>query len=125
MQTQAAQVIGDLSRGQLVRLFSEQWSEMLADVFVGKRALDEEKQQQDVEERLNARIGKTQRRRALIVYLWLQAGWNELSAAERAEVGKLLTKSRGRPRNLSKAEAKRLGALAGRAASAAARLKRR
>src|SRR5215831_16121260 len=41
---------------------------MLADVFVGKRALDEEKQQQDVEERLNARIGKTQRRRALIVY---------------------------------------------------------
>jgi hypothetical protein len=65
------------------------------------------------------------RRRALIVYLWLQAGWNELSSAEREEVRKLLTKSRGRPRNLTKAEAKRLGALAGRAASAAARMKRR
>ena len=65
------------------------------------------------------------RRRGLIVYLWLQAGWSELSAAERAEVGKLLTKSRGRPRNLTKAEAKRLGALAGRAASAAARVRRR
>ena len=64
------------------------------------------------------------RKRALIVYLWLQAGWNELSAAERAEVGKLLTKSRGRPRNLSKAEAKRLGQLAGRAASAGARIRR-
>lgn len=65
------------------------------------------------------------RRRATIVYLWLQAGWNELSTAERDEVRKLLTKSRGRPRNLSKAEAKRLGALAGRAASAAARARRR
>ena len=65
------------------------------------------------------------RRRATVVYLWLQAGWNELSSAERDEVRKLLTKSRGRPRNLSKAEAKRLGQLAGRAASAAARLRRR
>jgi hypothetical protein len=65
------------------------------------------------------------RRRAAIVYLWLQAGWNELSSAERAEVRRLVTKSRGRPRNLSKAEAKRLGGLAGRAASAAARIKRR
>jgi hypothetical protein len=65
------------------------------------------------------------RNRAAIVYLWLQAGWSELSAAEREEVGKLLTKSRGRPRNLSKAEAKRLGQLAGRAASAAARSSRR
>ena len=65
------------------------------------------------------------RRRAAIVYLWLQAGWNELSSAERAEVRKLLTKSRGRPRNLSREEAKRLGQLAGRAASAAARIKRR
>ena len=65
------------------------------------------------------------RRRAVIVYLWLQAGWNELSAAERREVGELLTKSRGRPRNLTKAEAKRLGSLAGRAASAAARGRRR
>jgi hypothetical protein len=65
------------------------------------------------------------RRRAFVVYLWLQAGWNELSSAERDEVRKLLTKSRGRPRNLTKAEAKRLGALAGRAASAAARVRRR
>ena len=45
MQTQAPQVVGDLSRSQLAPLFSEQWSEMLADVFVDKRALDEEKQQ--------------------------------------------------------------------------------
>jgi hypothetical protein len=65
------------------------------------------------------------RRRALVIYLWLHAGWNELSSAERAEVGKLLTKSRGRPRNLTRAEAKRLGALAGKAASAAARVRRR
>ena len=65
------------------------------------------------------------RTRALVVYLWLQAGWNELSSAEREEVRKLLTKSRGRPRNLSKAEAKRLGQLAGRAASAAATRSRR
>jgi hypothetical protein len=65
------------------------------------------------------------RRRAAIVYLWLQDGWNELSTAERSEVAKLLRKSRGRPRNLTKAEAKRLGALAGRAASAAARVRRR
>jgi hypothetical protein len=64
------------------------------------------------------------RRRAAIVYLWLQAGWSELSAAERSEVAKLLRKSRGRPRNLTRAEAKRLGQLAGRAASAAARRKR-
>jgi hypothetical protein len=65
------------------------------------------------------------RRRALIVYLWLQAGWSELSSAEREEVRKLLTKSRGRPRNLTKSEARRLGQLAGRAASAAARTSRR
>jgi hypothetical protein len=64
------------------------------------------------------------RRRASIVYLWLQAGWSELSAAERAEIRTLLTKSRGRPRNLTKTEAKRLGQLAGRAASAAARRRR-
>jgi hypothetical protein len=65
------------------------------------------------------------RRRAAVVYLWLQAGWNELSSAERQEVGQLLRKSRGRPRNLTKAEAKRLGSLAGRAASAAARVRSR
>jgi hypothetical protein len=60
------------------------------------------------------------RRRSTIVYLWLQAGWNSLSAAEREEVRQLLVKSRGRPNRLSKAEAKTLGRLAGRAASAAA-----
>ena len=65
------------------------------------------------------------RRTATIVYVWLQAGWNELSAAERREVRKLLTKSRGRPRNITRDEAKQLGRLAGRAASAAARLRRR
>jgi hypothetical protein len=65
------------------------------------------------------------RRRATIVYLWLQSGWDELSAAERSEVGKLLRKSRGRPRNLTRAETKRLGQLAGRAASAAAAARRR
>ena len=65
------------------------------------------------------------RRRAAVVFLWLQAGWSELSSAEREEVRKLVTKSRGRPRNLSRAEAKRLGQLAGRAASAAARRRRR
>jgi hypothetical protein len=65
------------------------------------------------------------RRRAAIVYLWLQAGWNELSPAERTEIRTLLTKSRGRPRNLTRAEAKRLGQLAGRAASAAARRRKR
>jgi hypothetical protein len=67
----------------------------------------------------------TLRRRAAVLYLWLQEGWNELTAAERAEVRKLLAKSRGRPRNLTKVEAKRLGQLAGRAASAAARRRRR
>ena len=65
------------------------------------------------------------RRRAGIVYVWLQAGWSELSASERAEVARLLRKSRGRPRNLTKAEAKTLGQLAGRAASAAAATRRR
>jgi len=68
---------------------------------------------------------KELRRGATVVYLWLQAGWDELSAAERAEVRKLVTKSRGIPRNLNKTEAKRLGQLAGRAASAAARSRRR
>ena len=65
------------------------------------------------------------RRRATIVYLWLQAGWDELSADERREVSKLLRKSRGRPRNLTRDEAGRLGRLAGRAASAGARKRRR
>jgi hypothetical protein len=59
------------------------------------------------------------RRRAATVFRYLQAGWDELSAAERAEVRKLVTKSKGRPRNLSKTEARRLGQLAGRAARGA------
>jgi hypothetical protein len=65
------------------------------------------------------------RRRAAIAYLWLQAGWSALSAAERAEVRRLVTKSRGRPRNLTREEARRLGGLAGKAASHAARHRRR
>jgi hypothetical protein len=65
------------------------------------------------------------RRRAGIVFHWLQEGWNELTAAERAEIRKLVTKSRGRPRNLTKAETRRLGQLASRAASGAAKRARR
>jgi hypothetical protein len=60
------------------------------------------------------------RRRSAIVFLWLQAGWNALSADEREEVRQLLVKSKGRPNRLSKAEARQLGRLAGRAATAAA-----
>jgi hypothetical protein len=65
------------------------------------------------------------RRRAALLYFWLQAGWDELSSAERKEARKLITKSRGRPRNLTRAETRRLGELAGRAASAVARSRRR
>ena len=57
------------------------------------------------------------RRRSTIVFLWLQAGWSALSADEREQVRKLLVKSRGRPNRLSKAEARQLGRLAGRAAT--------
>ena len=64
------------------------------------------------------------RRRASVVYVWLQSGWDELSADERREVAKLLRKSRGRPGNLTRDEARKLGRLAGRAASAAARRRR-
>ena len=60
------------------------------------------------------------RSRATVVFLWLQAGWTALSAAERAEVRRLVTKSHGRPRNLTRREARRLGRLAAKAASAAA-----
>jgi hypothetical protein len=59
------------------------------------------------------------RRRATIVFVWLQAGWTALSESEREEVRRLVTKSRGRPRNLSKTEARQLGRLAAKAASAA------
>ena len=64
------------------------------------------------------------RRRSAIVDLWLQAGWSALSPDEREQVRKLLVKSRGRPTRLSRDEARTLGRLAGRAASAAAAAKR-
>jgi len=64
------------------------------------------------------------RRRSAIVFMWLQAGWNALSTDEREEVRQLLVKSRGRPNRLSKAEARQLGRLAGRAAAAAAAARR-
>jgi hypothetical protein len=65
------------------------------------------------------------RRRATVLFLMLQAGWSELTADERDEARQLVTKSRGRPRNLTRAETKRLGVLAGRAARAAAGARRR
>jgi alkylhydroperoxidase family enzyme len=61
------------------------------------------------------------RRRATVVFLWLQAGWGALAEAEREEVRRLVSKSRGRPRNLSRDEAQRLGRIAAKAAGAAAR----
>jgi hypothetical protein len=65
------------------------------------------------------------RRRSAIVFAWLQAGWYALTPDERDEVARLLSKSKGRPNRLSKTEARRLGALAGRAASSAAAARRR
>jgi hypothetical protein len=65
------------------------------------------------------------RRRATVLYIRLQAGWDELSSAEREEARRLITKSRGRPRNLSRDEVRRLGQLAGRAAKAVARRRHR
>jgi hypothetical protein len=64
------------------------------------------------------------RRRATVVFLWLQAGWGALSEAEREEVRRLVSKSRGRPGNLSRDEARRLGGIAAKAAGAAARRRR-
>jgi hypothetical protein len=61
----------------------------------------------------------------MILFLMLRAGWTALEPAERDEARRLVTKSRGRPRNLSRTEARRLGALAGRAARAAAGSRRR
>jgi hypothetical protein len=60
------------------------------------------------------------RRRAADIVRWLQAGWTALSPAEREEVRQLVTRSKGRPRNLTREEARRLGRLAAKAASAAA-----
>ena len=61
------------------------------------------------------------RRRAAVIFFWLQAGWAALSEAEREEVRRLVVKSRGRPRNLTKTEARRLGGLAAKAATGARR----
>jgi hypothetical protein len=55
----------------------------------------------------------------------LRAGWAALDERERTRVSELVRKSRGNPRNLSKGEARELGGLAGRAASAAQRARRR
>lgn len=61
------------------------------------------------------------RRHASTVYSYVSRGWSELTAMERRELGGLVRKSRGRPRNLTRAEARRLGELVARAASAATR----
>jgi len=65
------------------------------------------------------------RRRATAVFLMLEAGWSALTPAERDEVRKLVSKSRGRPRNLTREETRRLGRLAGHAAAAARGRRRR
>jgi len=65
------------------------------------------------------------RRRATAIFLMLQAGWTALSEAEREEVRRLLVKSKGRPRSLTKDEARRVGSIAAKAASAAATRRRR
>lgn len=59
------------------------------------------------------------RRHATTAFFMLQAGWTALEESEREEVRRLVGKSRGRPRNLSRDEARKLGRLAGKAASAA------
>jgi len=64
------------------------------------------------------------RRHALLVFLMLRAGWSALEPAERDEARRLVSKSRGRPRNRSRAEAQQLGKLAARAARAAAGARR-
>jgi hypothetical protein len=65
------------------------------------------------------------RRRASAVFLMLQAGWTALNDAEREEVRRLITKSKGRPNQLSKPEARRLGLLAAKAARAASQARSR
>ena len=60
------------------------------------------------------------RRRAAVAFVVLQAGWTALSAAEREEVRRLVVKSKGRPKSLTRDEARRLGRLAAKAARAAA-----
>jgi hypothetical protein len=65
------------------------------------------------------------RKGATTIYRMLQAGWDELTPDERSDVRRLVSKSRGLPRNLSKDETRRLGRLAGRAAAAAGRARRK
>jgi hypothetical protein len=65
------------------------------------------------------------RRQAQLVYGWLRVGWDALSADEREQARKLLVKSKGRVNRLSKDEARTLGKIAGRAASAAATQRKR
>jgi hypothetical protein len=60
------------------------------------------------------------RRRATVAFAALQAGWAALSPAEREEVRRLVVKSKGRPKSLTRDEARRLGRLAAKAAQAAA-----
>ncbi len=57
---QATQVVGHSAGGILARFVPEQGSEMLADVIVSERALDEDEEEQDVEQGLNARVGEAQ-----------------------------------------------------------------
>ena len=65
------------------------------------------------------------RRQAQLVYSWLRAGWDALSGDEREQARKLLVKSKGRVNRLSREEARALGKIAGRAASAAAAHRKR
>lgn len=68
------------------------------------------------------------RQHATTAFLMLQAGWTVLSDEERKEARRLITKSRGNPKNLTKLEARKLGKLAAKAAtaaSAARKLKKR
>ena len=51
----------------------------------------------------------------------MDAGWTALTPEEREQAARLITKSRGRPNNLTKTEARRLGRIAAKAALAARR----
>jgi hypothetical protein len=62
------------------------------------------------------------RRSATVAFLWLQAGWTALEEREREEVRQLVGKSGGRPHRLTREETRRLGRLAGKAATGARRL---
>jgi hypothetical protein len=60
----------------------------------------------------------------LLLQALLQACWTALAQAERDEFRWLVFKSRGRPRNLTRAEARQLGTLIAKAAAAAPNAKR-